>query len=625
MNAGQKVFLGICAIMMFALAYFASGAITALIILKKAKMAMGNFSKIWHWNFTYEAIMAGEYIAIAVWLGVALLFACIVWMVAVASKRESLYGDAKFANYGDIVKAGLIENPKKPMNRAIIVGKFNNKFLKFSGQQFVALGAPTRSGKGIGIVIPNLLEWKESAVVQDIKQECYDYTSLYRQQKLENEIYLFNPFSFETHRYNPLSYIDIQDPAKADSQLEDLATIIYPIGTKDDFWPLQAKNLFIGLCYMYRDLALTPKGAEFLFTWGISVEFNLYGILQLSKGIEVVTTGSDGKKLEIIAGGLENTYSFLKDAGILSESTIRRLSTYMQNKSDNTRSSIMATFVAPLSSFEGEVLRRATETSDFDFNDLRRKKMTIYVGITPDQLANAKFILNVFWSQLMTINTKELPSQNDKLKYACLLLMDEFTAPGKIGILQKGVSFIAGYNLRLLTIYQSRSQLETPEPDGYGKEGAQTLLTNHACQIFYAPKELPDAEVLSKLLGNKTVDSHSQSSNYGQSGGGSRSTSKASRALMLPQELMKMPFENELILIDSGRPIKCKKAIYFSDKYFMNKFAEIAPSLAKFKNKVPDRNTFEKAILSGECRVRRPNEVVNNTQENTNLQEEKDA
>lgn len=614
MNGGQKVFIGICAVLMFALAYFASGAITALILLKKAKIAMSNFSKIWNWNFTYEAIAAGEYIAIGVWLGVALLFACIVGMVAMMNKKESLHGDARFATFGEIQKAGLFGDSKNQVKRGIIVGKFGNKFLKFGGQQFVALGAPTRSGKGVGIVIPNLLEWQESAVVQDIKQECYDYTSLYRKEKLENEVYLFNPFSFETHRYNPLSYIDIADPAKADSQLQDLATIIYPLTGKDDFWPQQAQSIFVGLCYMYRDLALTPKGQQFLLTWGLEVEFNLYGILQLSKGLEIITNDERGERFEVLSGGLENTYAFLKEQDILSQNTIRRLSSYIQNKSDNTRSSIMATFVAPLSSFEGEVLRRATETSDFNFNDLRRKKMTIYVGITPDQLANAKFILNVFWSQLMTINTKELPFQDDSLKYACLLLMDEFTAPGQIAILQKGVSFIAGYNLRLLMIYQSRSQLETPAPDGYGREGAQTLLTNHACQIYYAPREQADAEVLSKLLGNKTVDSHSQSSNYGQSGGGSRSTSKTSRALMLPQELREMPFDDELILIDSGHPIKCKKAFYYSDKYFMNKFAEISPSLAQFYNKVPDRDTFEKAILSGECRCKRPNEVVENKQ-----------
>ena len=92
----------------------------------------------------------------------------------------------------------------------------------------MALGAPTRSGKGVGIVIPNLLHWEESAVVQDIKQECFDYTSKYRKEKLGQEVYLFNPFSARTHRYNPFTYIDMLDDEKADSQLMDLANIIYP-------------------------------------------------------------------------------------------------------------------------------------------------------------------------------------------------------------------------------------------------------------------------------------------------------------------------------------------------------------------------------------------------------------
>ncbi|OCR84553.1 type IV secretory system conjugative DNA transfer family protein, partial [Campylobacter fetus] len=144
-------------------------------------------------------------------------------------------------------------------------------------------------------------------------------------------------------------------------------------------------------------------------------------------------------------------------------------------------------FNAPLTPFEGETLRLTTKTSDFDLRDLRKKKTTIYIGITPDQLTNAKFILNIFWSQLILLNTKELPQKNKDLKYSCLLVMDEFTAPGQIPILQTAISFIAGFNLRLLMIYQSLSQLETPAPLGYGKEGAKTLLTNHACQIFYAP------------------------------------------------------------------------------------------------------------------------------------------
>ena len=543
MNAGQKVSIGIGFVVLAIFSYFISGMITCAVLLHEAlgKSGLLRFKEYWNFNFTYQAVVEyGEYKAIGIFFGVyifAILF--IVTGILVSKKKQSLHGDARFATFSDIQKLGLFGDSKNYVKRGIIIGKWNNKFLKFGGQQFVALGAPTRSGKGVGIVIPNLLHWEESAVVQDIKQECFDYTSKYRAEKLGNEVYLFNPFSLETHRYNPFSYIDMSDELAADNQLIDLANIIYPTSDDEDknFWPRQAQNLFIGLCYLYRDLALTEKGRDFLFTWGLSVEFNFYGLLQLSKGLEIVATDKNNKKVEVITGGLAPTYEFLKEAGILGDATIRRLSSYMQVKSENTQSSIMATFVSPLSSFEGETLRRATETSDFDFRDLRKKKMTIYIGITPDQLANATFLLNVFWSQLMTINTKELPQQNAKLKYACLLLMDEFTAVGRIAILQKGVSFIAGYNLRLLMIYQSRSQLETPAPMGYGKEGAQTLLTNHACQIYYAPREQADAETLSKLLGNTTVKQTSRSSNYGQSGGGSRSISETHRALMLPQEL----------------------------------------------------------------------------------------
>ena len=490
MNAGQKVFIGIGFVVLAIFSYFISGMITCAVLLHEAlgKSGLSRFKEYWNFNFTYQAIAEyGEYKAIGIFFGVyifAILF--IVAGILVSKKKQSLHGDARFATFSDIQKLGLFGDSKNYVKRGIIIGKWNNKFLKFGGQQFVALGAPTRSGKGVGIVIPNLLHWEESAVVQDIKQECFDYTSKYRAEKLGNEVYLFNPFSLETHRYNPFSYIDMSDELAADNQLIDLANIIYPTSDDEDknFWQRQAQNLFIGLCYLYRDLALTEKGRDFLFTWGLSVEFNFYGLLQLSKGLEIVATDKNNKKVEVITGGLAPTYEFLKEAGILGDATIRRLSSYMQVKSENTQSSIMATFVSPLSSFEGETLRRATETSDFDFRDLRKKKMTIYIGITPDQLANATFLLNVFWSQLMTINTKELPQQNAKLKYACLLLMDEFTAVGRIAILQKGVSFIAGYNLRLLMIYQSRSQLETPAPMGYGKEGAQTLLTNHDCQIY---------------------------------------------------------------------------------------------------------------------------------------------
>ena len=481
--------------------------------------------------------------------------------------------------------------------KGIIVGKYNNKLLRFAGQQFVSVGAPTRSGKGVGIVIPNLLEWQDSCVVLDIKQECYDYTSGYRQKILKQNVYLFNPFSPDrTHRYNPLTYINMEG-SNADLELTDFANILYPTAGADSttvFFNQLAQNLFIGLCLMNRDIKRSAELYEELKEKGITLPFTLKGILELSEGITLKDGDNEVK-------GFEETYKFFAHCEVLSNECIRRCDSYFNIDSDNTRSGVLSSFNAPLLMFRSETLNAATEESDFDLRDLRKKKMTIYVGITPDQLANAKLILNIFWAQLILVNTKELPQKNSELKYPCLLLMDEFTAPGAIDILQKAVSFIAGYNLRLLIIFQSISQLETRRPDGYDREGAKTLLTNVACQILYAPREQEDAERFSKLLGNKTVKSSSKS--FGGKGGASRSESEQARPLMLPQELRELPFDKQVITIDSGKPVLCNKAIYYSDSYFMDKFKLVSPSLKQTKG-IPNQKQFEKAILNGECTMK---------------------
>lgn len=594
MDKKKTAFIVILCVVLLILSYFLSGIL--VLVLNKVKPFM--FFQYYHLNLTYEALSKGyPHTYLSIIISIAICFGATIILISLNKNKQSLYGEARFANLGEIRESGLFGDKNNYVKRGIIIGKYKDKFLQFGGQQFVALGAPTRSGKGVGIVIPNLLHWEESAVVQDIKQECFDYTSKYRQEKLDNEVFLFNPFSTRTHRYNPFTYIDMNDEENADSQLMDLANIIYPIGTEstDKFFSQQAQNLFIGLCYLYKDLALTEQGQIFLETYNLSVEFNFYGILQLSKGFDIQAT----ERINI--SGFEDTYNLLKELNILGDATKRRIGSYMQIDSANTKSGVMASFNAPLSPFESETLRISTQTSDFDLRNLRKKKMTIYIGITPDQLANAQFILNIFWSQLILLNTKELPQQNDSLKYACLLLMDEFTAPGRIQILQTSVSFIAGYNLRLLTIYQSLSQLETPPPLGYGKEGAKTLLTNHACQIFYAPREQEDAEAISKILGNKTIKQQSRSISSGN-GGGSRNISETHRALMLPQELREMAFDKELITIDSGKPILCNKAFYYNDSFFINKFKSISKSLSKVKG-IPDRKTFENAILNSECNV----------------------
>lgn len=582
LNAAQIIFLSIIALMITYL-------LTSVFIFglnHQIKM----LPKKWTWDFTIQAVIHG-YPKIWQSMGLAFLCSLLTFLLPFIPKRESLHGEARFANAGEVRKMKLYGD-------GIIIGKYKGKLLRFGGQQFVALGAPTRSGKGVGIVIPNLLDWKESAVVQDIKQECFEFTSKYRQDKLENEVFLFNPFDRRTHRYNPLAYIDMQGE-NADGQLTDFANILYPMSgdSTTQFFNQLAQNLFIGLCYMANDLLNTKVGRAFLSQCNSDLEFNLYGILQLSEGykVDLVAQGDD----EVISiSNFEETYKYLVEIKAIGEKAQQRIDSYFKIDSDNTRSGVMSSFNAPLMIFRNDNMRLATSANDFDFRNLRKKKMTIYVGITPDQLANAKLILNIFWQQLIGVNIKELPQSNPELKYKTLLVMDEFTAPGALPIYLKSVSFIAGYWLRSLMIYQNVSQLEQAMPEGYGKEGARTLLSNHACQIFYTPREQEDAEKISKILGNKTTKNRSR--NLGASGGGSESDT--ARALMLPQELRAMTMEQELITIDNGKPIMCNKAFYYNDPYFMNKFKEVSPSMAKIKG-IPTQKQQEKAIQAGETYI----------------------
>ncbi len=581
--------------------YFASG----ILVFVLNKYSIFDLGKYYSLGFTYDAIIK-QYPKI----NISILYCFLFFTILVipipffAGKNKHLHGNARFAKDYEIKKSmKLLED------KGLIVGKYKGKFLRFPGQQFVALGAPTRSGKGVGIVIPNLLDWNESCVVQDIKQECFDYTSKYRKEILKQDVFLFNPFSTKTHKYNPLYYVDMYDEIYRDSQLTDLANILYPTNFGDSttvFFNQQAQQVFIGLCYLYHDLE--TKGQEFLQDNDIKIHFTLWGILDLSDGFNI--SYEDGEE-EATISGFDETIEYLEYLEILSTETKKRLTAYLTNGSANTKSGIMASFNAPLLQFRSEPMKTALSGNDFDLRDLRKKKMTIYIGILPDQLANAKLILNVFWSQLLLLNTKELPQKNKDLKYPCLLLLDEFTAPGYIPILQKGVSFIAGYNLRLMTIFQSISQLETSVPDGYGKEGAKTLLTNHACQIFYTPREQEDAEKISKILGTTTVKNVSRSYNHGKGfeiGSSSRNVSEAQRALMMPQELREMAFDEELITIDNGKPILCNKAFYYNDSYFMDKYKMIAPSLKNIKG-IPNRNEFESAILNNETNIEIPNQI----------------
>jgi type IV secretion system protein VirD4 len=203
-----------------------------------------------------------------------------------------------------------------------------------------------------------------------------------------------------------------------------------------------------------------------------------------------------------------------------------------------------------LTIFADAVVDAATSADDFRLEDVRRRRISVYVRIPPNRLANARPLLNLFFSQLVSLNTQHLPAraasarlhdhQDPTLKLQCLLVNDEFTAMGRVGVITSAAAFLAGYNLRLLTVVQAMSQLDAV----YGDKEARTFATNHGLQILYAPREQRDADEYSAMLGHFTERATSRGRSRSFSGHGHRSVStnesEQRRALLLPQEFKEL-------------------------------------------------------------------------------------
>ncbi|WP_420816108.1 type IV secretory system conjugative DNA transfer family protein [Paraburkholderia phosphatilytica] len=429
---------------------------------------------------------------------------------------------------------------------ALLVGLWRGRYLRLRGQRFVLLAAPARSGKGVGIVIPNLLTYPDSVVVLDIKQENFRITAGFR-RAAGHAVFLFNPFAQDgrTHRYNPLSAVSTGVFRVGD--ILAIAYALYPGGGHDDFWKDQARNLFLGIVLLlcgWRDArrAGNPDAPDCPVTIGEVLRQSSGNGMPLRAHLQQV----------LVAG-----------QGLVGRACTDALNRFLSND-DRVLASVLATFNAPLVIWANPVVDAATSASDFDLCDVRRRRMSVYIGITPDHLDEAALLVNLVFSQLVNLNTKELPEDNPALQFQCLLLLDELAAPGRIGILARAVAYMAGYNLRLLSVVQSVAQLESV----YGHADARTFVTNHAMQILYAPREQRDANEYSEMLGTFTDRSRSVSrsaSIFGGRSGPTESLSEQRRPLMLPQELRELPQDREIILLENTKPVLAGRICYWRD------------------------------------------------------------
>ncbi|MEW5918824.1 MAG: type IV secretory system conjugative DNA transfer family protein, partial [Gemmatimonadota bacterium] len=230
---------------------------------------------------------------------------------------------------------------------------------------------------------------------------------------------------------------------------------------------------------------------------------------------------------------------------------------------DNTFAGIVQTVTSKLSLWLNPRVDAATEECDFDLRELRTKPMSIYLGVSPDELDRVAPLYNLLFQQLVDLNVRDLPDETTPLKI--LVILDEFARIGRAQVIASAFSYVAGYGIRLLPVIQSRSQLRAV----YGEHVANEIVANCGVEVAFTPKELRVANELSERIGYIGQESITKSLTiHGVLANRSKSMSDQRRALLLPQELMQFP-DDELLLLRGGiPPIHGDKIRYYADSLF---------------------------------------------------------
>jgi type IV secretion system protein VirD4 len=463
----------------------------------------------------------------------------ILLIAAFAPRPKAVYGDARFARFAEIKRMGLLAL------KGIIIGKlgaFSPKFLRYGGDGHILLVAPTRSGKGVGIVMPNLLSYPDSIVVLDLKKELFHTTSGFRQDHGQ-KVFVFSPSdpNKQTCCYNPLDAVR-RDKERRIGDLQVIAHLLIAEGHGENkMWTQEARSLFVGLALYALDMG-EP------LTFG-----HIMRILQTNADL-----GDCFKKL------------IKEHSDKLDYSCINILANFA-NKAEKEKSGVKSGLTGALELWNDPLIDNATSRSDFSFDDLRRKRTTIYFAIAQDELERLSFLINMFFQQLVGVIARRQPGPDEP--YQVLALIDEFASLGRMDLLIEKLPFMAGFNFKMMLVIQGLAQLDRL----YAPAGREIVLQNAAIQIFFASNDVQTTEYISERLGTFTETqknrSHSTPSGFGGSGSGSVSTSVTyyARQLMKPEEVRQLSRSKAIIFVENERPVMARKVVYYKDKTFTSR------------------------------------------------------
>jgi type IV secretion system protein VirD4 len=493
------------------------------------------------WWFAYDAyardvFVEGAYIAASGGIAaVVVAVAMSVWR-AREVKRHTTYGSARWAETREVRHAGLFGSD------GVLLGRWRDGYLRHDGPEHVLCFAPTRSGKGVGLVVPTLLTWPGSAIVHDIKGENWTLTAGWRARF--GPVLLFDPTNAQSAAYNPL--LEVRRGEWEVRDVQNIADVLVdPEGALErrNHWEKTSHSLLVGtiLHVLYAEPDKTLAGvANFLSDPKRPIETTLRAMM--------TTPHLGGRGVHPVVA-----------------SAAREL----LNKSENERSGVLSTAMSFLGLYRDPVVATVTRQCDWRIRDLVEgaRPATLYLVVPPSDISRTKPLVRLILNQIGRRLTEELEAK--RRRHRLLLMLDEFPALGRLDFFESALAFMAGYGLKSFLIAQSLNQIEK----AYGQNNS--ILDNCHVRVSFATNDERTAKRVSDALGTatelramKNYAGHRLSPWLGHL---MVSRQETARPLLTPGEVMQLPHDDELVLVSGCHPIRAKKARYYEDRQLQSR------------------------------------------------------
>ncbi|ALR20925.1 conjugal transfer protein TraG [Sphingobium baderi] len=487
------------------------------------------------WWFSFDAyapktFLHGAYIAVSGgFISIAVAIGMSVWRARELKNAET-YGSARWATEKEARAAGLLGED------GVILGKLGTDYLRHDGPEHILCFAPTRSGKGVGLVVPSLLTWPGSCIVHDIKGENWGLTAGFRRRF--GKVLLFDPTNAASAAYNPL--LEVRRGEWEVRDVQNIADILVdPEGSleKRNHWEKTSHALLVGaiLHVLYAEPDKTLAGvANFLSDPGRPIETTLRAMMLTPH---------------------------LGEAGV--HPVVASAARELLNKSDNERSGVLSTAMSFLGLYRDPVVAAVTRQCDWRIADLVSgpHPVSLYLVVPPSDINRTKPLVRLILNQIGRRLTEELASTAKRQRL--LLMLDEFPALGRLDFFESALAFMAGYGIKSFLIAQSLNQIEK----AYGVN--HSILDNCHVRVSFATNDERTAKRVSDALG--TATEMRAMKNYA----GHRlspwlghlmvSRSETARQLLTPGEIMQLPPDDEIVMLAGTPPVRAKKARYFTD------------------------------------------------------------